>query len=128
MNKENGSLEYWIVAFLMGGFIGLVTGWLTAPRSGQETREEIRVKSSEVRDSAEQTVDEALASLRATAAEVSSRTEELRSQSLEALEEGQRQWAEATAEIRKAAQDAIEEIKATAETEEAISQAGSETS
>ena len=114
MNEKNGGFGSFLIGFLMGGAVGAGIAFLTAPRSGEETRKQIRAKSVEMRDAAEQTVDEALATVRTAALDVSSRTEELRAQSQAVLDEAQKQWAEATEEIKKVALEAIEEMRSTA--------------
>jgi len=114
MSEKNIAFGDFVAGFLLGGLVGAATAILMAPRSGEETRAQIRAKGVELRDSAEQTVDEALASVKSTAREVSGRAEELRAQSQAVLEEAQKQWAEAVEEITKVSVDAIEEMRTTA--------------
>jgi gas vesicle protein len=114
MSRDNGGFGTFFAGFLMGGAVGAGIAFLTAPRSGEETRQQIRAKGVEVRDAAEQTVDEALVTVKNAALDVSSRTEELRAQSQAVLDEAQTQWAEATKDIKQVALEAIEEMRTTA--------------
>jgi len=114
MARNNGGFGAFLVGFLMGSFVGVTIAFLTAPRSGEETREQIRAKGVELRDSAGQTADEALATVKTTALDVSSRVEALRAQSQAALDEAQGQWAQAIQEIKQVALEAIEEVRTAA--------------
>jgi gas vesicle protein len=114
MVTNNGGFGALLVGFLMGSFVGATIAFLTAPQSGEETREQIRMKGVELRDTAEQTTDEALATVKTAALDVSSRVEELRAQSQAALDEAQGQWAQAIQEIKQVALDAIEEVRTAA--------------
>jgi gas vesicle protein len=114
MNEKNSGFGAFWAGFLMGGLAGAAIAFLTAPRSGEETREQIREKSFELRDTAEQTVDEALTAVKATALDVSNRAEELRAQSQVSLDEAQKQWTQAIGEIKQVASEAIEEMRTTA--------------
>lgn len=118
MSRDNaaaqGGFGAFLAGFLMGGFVGAITVFLTTPQSGEETREQIRAKSVELRDTAEQTVEDAVATVRAAALDVSSRAEELRAQSQAVMDEAQKQWVEATEDIKKVAVEAIQEMRATA--------------
>ncbi len=42
-----------IIGTVLGGAAGVVTGLLTAPKSGQETREEIKAKAAALKEEAE---------------------------------------------------------------------------
>jgi gas vesicle protein len=111
MSEKGGGFQSYFAGFLIGGLVGAAVALIMAPRSGRETREEILVRSGEVRDRAEDTVDEAVMRLRAVARDVSARAEELRAQSATAFDEGQRQLARAMEETRKTAEEAVEEIR-----------------
>jgi gas vesicle protein len=114
MSRNGGGFGVFLAGFLMGSVVGATIAFLTAPRSGEETREQIRVKGVELRDTAEQTTDEALATVKTAALDVSSRVEELRAQSQAALDEAQEQWAQAIKEIKQVALEAIDEVKTAA--------------
>jgi gas vesicle protein len=117
MSENNkGGFGSFVAGLFMGGLLGGAIAILTAPRSGEETREQIRVRGVELRDTAEQTMNEALTTVRNTTDDLSNRAEELRAQSQAVLDEAQKQSAQATEEIRQVALDAIEQMRtATAE-------------
>jgi gas vesicle protein len=71
-----------LTGLLVGGAIGAVTALLFAPRSGDETRAEIRNRAVELRDRTSETVKDTVAQARSKADElkesVSERAEELK--------------------------------------------------
>ena len=108
MSDNSGSeVGAFFAGFLVGGLIGAATALLLAPQSGEETRAQIRQKSFELRDKAEDAMDEARAKVEAVAADVKRRAEELQIQSRVVLQEGQKHLAEAVEETRKAASSAV---------------------
>ena len=115
MNDKNGAFVVFLAGMLVGGFAGVIVTLFTAPQSGEETRKQVRTKSIELRDAAEQTMDETLTTLRTAADDMISRTEEFRAQSQAAMAEAQKQWEAAIKDIKEVALEAIEESKATAE-------------
>jgi gas vesicle protein len=114
MSGKNSGFGDFVTGFLMGALVGGAIAILKAPQSGEETRAQLRTKSAELRDTAEQRMDEALTTVRSAAQDVSHRTEELRVQSQTVMDETQKQWAKATEEIKSTALEAIEEMRATA--------------
>jgi len=56
--------------FLVGSVIGVATALLFAPRSGQETRDEIRGKAVELRDRTSETVKDTVSQARTKAYEI----------------------------------------------------------
>jgi gas vesicle protein len=111
MDRENGRFGAFVAGFVLGGLVGATIGVFKAPKPGEESREELRTKGIELRDTAEQSVDDALASIKSTARDVSSRAEELRTQSQSAMDEAQAQWAAAAESIKNLATEAIKEVK-----------------
>ena len=93
--KNNGNGTFW-VGLLVGGLAGAVINLLNAQRSGEETREQLRHRSIELRDTAEQKVEEYLSQGRAV------------------LDESQKQWSKASEEIKEIASQAIAEIRTVA--------------
>jgi gas vesicle protein len=124
MNEQSNGVGKYVISFLAGMVTGSAIAYITAPRSGEETREQIRSRTAELQDTAEQTADEALESVRIAAKDISGSAEEFRSQSRTALDESKEQWAQAADEIRKSAMEAIEETRAAAS--EAIESSKSE--
>lgn len=114
MSEQNSGLKEFSTGFLVGGLAGALVAVLTAPRSGEETRQQIRAKGLELRDTTEQTVEEALNSIRAATTDISSRADELRAQSQAVLDESRKQWTDAAEAIKGVAAEAIEEMSRTA--------------
>lgn len=69
MAKDNRNRNY-AVGAIFAGIVGYVTGVLTAPKSGKETREDIADKAKDIKDGAEdqlQTAQDEVTELLATA-------------------------------------------------------------
>ena len=66
-----------LVGFIVGGLSGAVVALLFAPQSGEETRTLIKDKSIELRDKAQISAEEAIASAEAAAADARARADEL---------------------------------------------------
>ena len=66
-----------VVGFLVGGLGAAVVALLYAPQSGEETRKMIKDKSIEVRDQAQQSLEEAVARAEAVAAEARAHADEM---------------------------------------------------
>jgi len=61
-HKNHNSPSNWqdfLSGALIGGLIGTAAALLTAPQSGRKTRAQIRLKTTELRDQAVETVDDA---------------------------------------------------------------------
>jgi gas vesicle protein len=114
MSENKGGFSSFLAGLFLGGLLGGAIAILAAPRSGEETREQIRAKGVELRDTAEQTANEAMVAVRNTTDELSNRAEELRVQSQAMVDEAQKQSAKATEELKQVALDAIEEVRAAA--------------
>jgi gas vesicle protein len=63
--------------FFVGALIGGATALLMAPQSGEETRTQIREKSIELKDKAEEAYQDALKRLETTTEDIRKRTEEI---------------------------------------------------
>ncbi|MFN2117859.1 MAG: YtxH domain-containing protein [Candidatus Promineifilaceae bacterium] len=112
-NNDNGFGKY-VMSFFTGMIVGGLVTYFTAPRSGEETRNEILSRTSALQDSAEQTADETLKSMRMAVKDMNSIAEEFRNQSQTALNESKEQWAQSANEIKQAAIEAIEESRVAA--------------
>ncbi|GJQ51402.1 MAG: YtxH domain-containing protein [Anaerolineales bacterium] len=66
-----------LVGFIVGGLTGAVVSLLFAPQSGEETRAFIKDRSIEIRDRAQQSVEEAYARAESAAVEARERADEL---------------------------------------------------
>lgn len=95
MSANNTGFGDFVSGFLVGSLVGATVAFLAAPKSGEETREEIRAKGLELQGSTEQAMQEARKSLSAATADLNSRVEELRAQSQAVIDEGRKQWADA---------------------------------
>jgi gas vesicle protein len=114
MDEQRNGFGSLILSFLAGSIFGALVAYVTAPRSGEETREQIMGQSAAIQDSAEHTASEAMKSMRGTAQDINKMAEEFRSQSQIALDESKEQWLQAANEIKKTALEAIEETRAAA--------------
>ena len=129
MSRNNTGFGDLMVGFLVGGLVGATFAFLIAPKSGEETREEIRAKGLELQNSTEQTIQEARKSLSTAIADLTSRMEELQAQSQTVIDGSRKQLTDAARELSEIAKEAIEEIKTTTmqvveETEKAAVEAG----
>lgn len=59
MSRDNNLTKGFLIGFLAGGTVGAIIALLTAPKSGKELRNDIRVKSEEYFDEAEKYLSEA---------------------------------------------------------------------
>jgi gas vesicle protein len=91
-----------IVGALVGALGGAAIGLLLAPRSGEETREQVRRKAVEMQGEAEETLGEARAWAESVAADIRRRAKELQAQSQAILDEGQKQLVKAVEETKRA--------------------------
>lgn len=113
MADRNGGSGYWFWGFVIGGLVGGIIALLNAPRSGEETREQIRVKGNEMRAQAEDRLDATVDRLSAIVAEIDQRADELRVRSTAALQDIQKQWTDALDETRRISADAVSEMQET---------------
>lgn len=98
MSSNNSGLEFF-KGLLFGGAIGAVVGLLYAPKSGRETREELKQKGKEYKDDAEaklelaqkraeELLDEVKKQLEEYRNEVKGKVGEVRQQAAHVLEDG----------------------------------------
>jgi gas vesicle protein len=100
MHKETSSGDF-AVGFFLGAFVGAVLALLFAPAPGEEVRSQIREKSIELKDRAEDLSHEA-----------SRRADELRVRGQSVLEEQKARFQEAVDEGKEAAARRKEELMA----------------
>lgn len=103
-----------IVGFLLGGIVGGGVALLTAPQSGEETREQIHNKSTQLKDQTEQTLDEALRTMKKASEEIGEQVALLQAQQKESLEQSGKQWAQAVDEMRRITKEAAAEMRSPA--------------
>ena len=74
------------LGLLVGAVAGVVAGFLTAPKSGKETRDDLRRKKDEVVDKAGAKAEEVKGMARDAAEEAKSRADDLKSRATRAAE------------------------------------------
>ncbi len=77
MADNDSDIGAFLSGFVIGGLVGAAVALILAPQSGEETRAQIRQKSIEIRDRAEDTVEDARKRAEETAAVARKRAEEL---------------------------------------------------
>jgi len=80
MTDNDNSIGAFLAGIFIGGLVGAAAALLLAPQSGEETREQIREKSIELRDRAEVTLDEARTRVGQSAETVRVKVDELSQQ------------------------------------------------
>jgi gas vesicle protein len=69
--QDQGSTIYFFVGLLVGGLAGAAVSLMLAPRSGQETRDQIQRKGIELRNEATETANSTVAQVRRRSQQVS---------------------------------------------------------
>lgn len=102
MAENNGGGEFFM-GLVVGGLVGAAMALLLAPQSGQQTREQIRSASLEIKERAGEAVEEARQKAEAITADARRRAEEIiaeaRKTSEEILEEARRRAEELQATL-----------------------------
>jgi len=75
------------LGILIGAAVGVATGLLTAPKSGKETREDIKKKAGEVKGSAERKLKDAHKELGKLSSELQAKAEDLKGDALKEAKE-----------------------------------------
>jgi len=104
MSERDGGGGGFLTGLFLGAGIGAAVGLLLAPKSGQETLEELRMKSDEIKAKGKSLLDEE-GGLREV-------VEEVREILKEAVDEGREVLKEAVEEGKMAAAKASEELQA----------------
>jgi gas vesicle protein len=86
-DSERGSFGSMLSGFFIGGLIGAVTALLVAPQSGEQTREMIREKGTELKDKAVETAEEARNRAQQAIAETRERAADVLSEKSQQAEE-----------------------------------------
>lgn len=117
MNRQNhevyrtentGSGKSIFTGFLIGGLLGAGTMLLLAPKSGRETREEIKLKAQELRDRTEATVKDTVTQARSKAQQI---TAEARGKADELQQKGKDLAVEQLDRIASAAESGKKALK-----------------
>ncbi len=111
MSEQNSGGGFFS-GFFIGGLIGAAVGLLLAPKSGQETVEEIRRRGGEWQARGKEFLDDESGTLRETVADLKEilreTVQEARDVLKEAVEEGKAASAQATQELQQRFQEARE--------------------
>lgn len=75
-----------VLGALVGAAAGVVAGMLTAPKSGKETRADLKAKARDMRDQADETVEGAKTKANDVAGDVKAKAEDLRERTEHAIE------------------------------------------
>jgi gas vesicle protein len=108
MNNNRG-FEF-LTGFVVGGVVGAATVLLMAPASGKETREQIRVRSSELKNRGEALGNEAKAQVQKATKEGQKRVSDVQERTGLALEEQKARLVEAIDAGKQAASQRKDEL------------------
>lgn len=95
------------LGILIGAAAGVVTGLLTAPKSGKETRQDIKDKAGDLRGAAERKLKDAHKELDKISADARKKAAELKGKAQDELHT----YADKADELKNKAKDAITSIK-----------------
>jgi gas vesicle protein len=95
------------LGILIGAVAGVVTGLLTAPKSGKETREDIKAKAGEFKGAAERKLKEAHKELDKLSNEAKSKAKDLQGKAKEEMDE----YAKKADDLKERVKSAITSIK-----------------
>ena len=106
---NTSSTGEFLKGLVIGGAIGVVATLLMAPRSGEETRAQIREKSIEFRDKAQETYAEMMQEVEASAADLRVRFDELSAKVDEVIRQNRAALAGLAADVAKEIEPETEE-------------------
>jgi len=87
MTDKNGSFGAFVSGFVIGGLVGAAVALLFAPQSGEETRTLIYDKGIELKDQAEEFVDDTRTRAEKLAKEAKAKAEDLQKRGQELLDD-----------------------------------------
>lgn len=85
--SNNSKTKKFALGALMGGLAGYLTGVLTAPKSGRETREDIANKADSIKSGAEQQLQDVIDELNSTIDDLKSKSLALSAKAREEYDE-----------------------------------------
>jgi gas vesicle protein len=107
--ETTNTAKHLLTGVLVGGLIGATTMWLFAPRSGEETRNELLDKASDLRDRTSETVKDTVSQVKSKAGslrgDVKGKAEDLKSIGQDLLVEQLDRAAEALEAAKKAVKE-----------------------
>ncbi len=90
------------IGIILGAIAGVVAGFLTAPKSGKETREDIRKKAGEVKGTAERKLKDAHKELEGVVADAKVKGKDLQGKAKDEMNELAKKAEELRAKIKSA--------------------------
>jgi len=110
--SDNGGSETgaFLAGFIVGGLVGAATALILAPQSGERTRTQIREKSIELRDRAEDLAEDARLRADEAAEEARRRADDLQQRGRQVYQEQRTRLTSAVEEGKKAAVRKKEEL------------------
>jgi len=110
MSDNGGETGAFLAGFIVGGLVGAATALILAPQSGERTRTQIREKSIELRDRAEDLAEDARLRADEAAEEARRRADELQQRGRQVYQEQRTRLTSAVEEGKKAAVRKKEEL------------------
>jgi len=110
MSDNGGETGAFLAGFIVGGLVGAATALILAPQSGERTRTQIREKSIELRDRAEDLAEDARLRADEAAEEARKRADELQQRGRQVYQEQRTRLTSAVEEGKKAAVRKKEEL------------------
>jgi len=115
MSSDNNSGNGFLIGLIAGSALGAIVGLLYAPKSGKELRDDIRAKSNEYLDDADQYIQDAKVKAKDLINEGKKKSEELivdaKSKSEELLKEAQKIFDEAKSKTSKTVSEKKESLE-----------------
>ncbi len=107
--EATSTAKHLLTGVLVGGLIGATTMWLFAPRSGEETRNDLLDKASDLRDRTSETVKDTVSQVKSKAGslrgDVKGKADELKSTGQDLLVEQLERAAAALEAAKKAVKE-----------------------
>jgi gas vesicle protein len=110
MSDNGGETGAFLAGFIVGGLVGAATALILAPQSGERTRTQIREKSIELRDRAEDLAEDARLRADEAAEEARRRADDLQQRGRQVYQEQRTRLTSAVEEGKKAAVRKKEEL------------------
>ena len=102
MSDKNGDFGAFVSGFVIGGLVGAAVALLFAPQSGEETRTLIYDKGIELKDQAEEIIDDTRTRAEELAKEAKTKAEELQKRGQELFDDQKKKISKAVDSGKKA--------------------------
>ncbi|MBN1312082.1 MAG: YtxH domain-containing protein [Anaerolineae bacterium] len=103
MADKRGNFGSFVMGFIIGGLVSSVISLLNAPQSGRETREQIKTKSLDLRDRADEEIQRMRAQAQDLITEVRTQADDIQAQLAKQIEVVQARMTNAIEEGKKGA-------------------------